>query len=63
MSDGELISQCVETLCEYGCDAVRTTIADLEQGRTVSGMDGMDEEQRRQVLAELKAIMAVYDRT
>ncbi len=62
MSDGERISLCVESLCEFGCDSVRSSIAALEQGQPVAGTEGMNDEQRRQVLAELKAIMAVYDR-
>lgn len=62
MSDGERISQCVEALCECGCDAVRETIVALEQGVPVAAVTSLDDKQRRLVLAELKAIMAVYDR-
>ncbi|GAB4300091.1 MAG: hypothetical protein Kow0096_19890 [Thiohalomonadaceae bacterium] len=62
MSDKDGISQCVETLCELGCDSVRRTIAALEADEPVAQVAGLDAEQRRRVLAELKAIMAVYDR-
>ena len=63
MPDSERIPQCIEAICECGCDVVRATIAAMEQGQRVAQVEGMDESQRRQVLAELKAIMAVYDRT
>lgn len=62
MSDNDGISQCVEALCQLGCDSVRTTIAALEAGHPVAQVEGLDAEQRQRVLAELKAIMAVYDR-
>jgi hypothetical protein len=63
MSDNDGTSQCIEALCQLGCDSVRNTIAALEQGQPVAQMEGLDAEQRRRVLAELKAIMAVYDRS
>lgn len=62
MSENNGIHQCVEALCELGCDSVRNTIAALEAGHPVAQVEGLDAEQRRHVLAELKAIMAVYDR-
>lgn len=62
MSDSSGIHQCVETLCQLGCDGVRRTIAALEAGQPVAQVEGLDAEQRQRVLAELKAIMAVYDR-
>ncbi|WP_127478450.1 hypothetical protein [Sulfurivermis fontis] len=62
MSDNDGTSQCIEALCQLGCDSVRNTIAALEAGQPVAQMDGLDAEQRRRVLTELKAIMAVYDR-
>lgn len=62
MSENDGITRCVESLCELGCDSVRRTIAALEAGESVMQVDGLDAEQRRRVLAELKAIMAVYDR-
>lgn len=57
----EKVNQCVEALCMTGCDAVRATIKTLEEGLTVAQTEGLDEEERRAVLNELKAIMAVYD--
>ena len=56
------VIQCVEALCECGCDAVRATISAMEAKLPVSHTVGMSEAQQQQVLDELKAIMAVYDR-
>jgi len=62
MSENEQVSHAVEVLCECGCDAVRQTIRAIEQGEQVAALDGLAEEQRGQVLAELRSVMAVYDR-
>lgn len=56
------IAQCVEQLCQCGCADVRITIALLEANQPVAQVEGLTAEERRQVLEELKAIMAVYDR-
>ncbi len=62
MNTTEQVSRCVEALCQCGCDAVRATITALEMGQPVAQVEGLSDEQRRQVLIELKSIMAVYDR-
>lgn len=54
--------QCVEALCQNGCEAVRATIAALEQGLPAVGTEGLTEAERAAVLRELKAVMAVYTR-
>ena len=61
MSDSDPISQCIEALCQCGCDAVRATIAAMETGQAVVQVAGLSDPQRQMVLAELKAIMAGYD--
>lgn len=63
MNENDGIQQCVEAVCQLGCDSVRRTIAALEAGQPVAQVAGLDAEQRRRVLAELKAVMAVYDRS
>ena len=63
MTDSDPISQCVEALCQCGCDAVRATITAMETGHEVAQTVGLSDQQRQKVLAELRAIMAVYDRT
>lgn len=59
--DNPQIAQCVEQLCQCGCSDVRNTIARLEAGQVVAEVKGLTAEERRLVLEELKAIMAVYD--
>ena len=53
--------QSIETICQGGCDAVRGVITALEQGREVNELSGLDSESQQQVLAELKAVMSIYD--
>jgi hypothetical protein len=55
------IAQCIEQLCQCGCSDVRNTIARLEANQAVAQVEGLSVQERRQVLEELKAIMAVYD--
>lgn len=62
MSDSDRSSQCIEALCHCGCDAVRATITALELGQHVAQVEGLSDVERGLVLAELKAIMAVYDK-
>ncbi|MGM0593578.1 MAG: hypothetical protein ACQETD_03485 [Pseudomonadota bacterium] len=57
----EQVSQCVENLCQCGCEAVRATISAIESGAAVPQVQTLSEEERRMVLNELKAVMAVYD--
>lgn len=56
-----MINECIEAMCRSGCAAVRATIQALEQGQDVAQVRGLPVEERRVVLEELKAIMAVYD--
>ena len=56
------IEDFVERLCLDGCQAVRSYITQLEQTETQSLFEGLNEEEKQQVLDELKAIMSVYDR-
>ncbi len=55
------VNQCVEALCQCGCDAVRATIKAVELGAEVPQMQTLNSEERELVLHELKAVMAVYD--
>ena len=55
------IHQCVETLCNNGCEAVRTTINDMEKGIEPEQAQELDRQEIETVLNELKAIMAIYD--
>ncbi len=57
----EQLSQCIEALCQCGCDAVRATITAMESGAVVPQVETLSESEQQMVLAELKAVMAVYD--
>lgn len=61
MRQSSKVQQCVEALCQNGCQAVRATIHALERDLPVAQTETMDDHERAAVLAELKAIMAVYD--
>ncbi len=57
----ENVTQCIEALCQCGCEAVRATIAAMEANLTVPQVTNLSHDERLLVLQELKAIMAVYD--
>ena len=61
MNHSEQINQCIEALCNTGCDTVRATIRTLEEGLPLPQTKGLNKEERRIVLEEIKAVMAVYD--
>jgi len=54
------IDQCIETLCQKGCQSVRQDIGLLEQGVILPELTVLDDLARLAVLKELRAIMAVY---
>ncbi len=56
------VNEIVENLCNEGCKAVRVYIEQLEHNDPIELLEGLDEEEKSQVLAELRSIMAVYDR-
>lgn len=51
----------IEHLCRQGCASVRRAITEFEHGQRPRGTETLSTEQCSSVLAELKAIMAVYD--
>ena len=59
--DTKQVNQCVDALCQCGCDAVRATIAAMEAGAEIPQLQTLGNEEREVVLDELKAVMAVYD--
>ncbi len=56
------VQSVVDSICGLGCDRVREIIQALEAGELVGEASGLVESQRLEVLAELKAIMSVYDK-
>jgi hypothetical protein len=59
--DTNQVNQCVDALCQCGCDAVRATIEAMEMGADVPQLQTLNHDEREVVLDELKAVMAVYD--
>jgi len=54
------IEECVEILCQHGCQAVNLYIRDLEQGYITPYTAHLTLPEQEQVLTELRTIMAVY---
>jgi len=56
------VNQCVESLCQCGCDAVRATITSMEMGLQSEQTRDLDQQEFKTVLEELRTIMSVYDK-
>jgi hypothetical protein len=56
------LQQVIDTLCNDGCKAVSSYILAIEAGEYPACMQSLTEAEQQKVLAELKSIMAVYDR-
>jgi len=54
------IDHCIEVLCNDGCRQVWHHIRRLESGDTLPETESLTDQERQAVLAELKAVMAVY---
>jgi hypothetical protein len=57
------VDECVEILCQKGCQSVREDIRRLEAGVVLPEVAMLDDLTRRKVLQELRSIMAVYGDT
>jgi hypothetical protein len=55
------IEECVETLCHQGCSMVYRRISALQQDEEFPEVADLSPAERRSVLAELVAIMDIYD--
>lgn len=63
MEKGETdIQQCVEQLCQQGCEQVYEYIDALRAGRQLPETGLLTPGDRQRVLEELLSIMAVYER-
>lgn len=54
------VEVCVESLCNQGCKAVWGHIAALERGDSIPETEGLGPREIREVLSELKTVMAAY---
>lgn len=55
------VDECIENLCQRGCDVVRKEIDAIELGQQPDYMDTLTDNEQIMVLEELKIIMSVYD--
>jgi hypothetical protein len=55
------IEECVEILCHQGCSMVYRRIRALQQGEEFPEVADLSRAERMSVLAELIAIMDIYD--
>ncbi|MCU7938718.1 MAG: hypothetical protein KZQ64_10300 [gamma proteobacterium symbiont of Bathyaustriella thionipta] len=58
--DHQKLTECLEILCQNGCDTVNATIEAMERNQAVSLTEDLTDDERTIVLQELKAIMSVY---
>ncbi|MDM8546211.1 hypothetical protein QUF61_06925 [Candidatus Venteria ishoeyi] len=67
MSEDKLIHDCLENslenICQQGCRQVSQVILQMEQGETLPETAMLSATQHQLLLVELKAIMAVYEKT
>jgi len=56
------LQQIIDALCNDGCKAVSRYIVEIERGDYPASMQLLTDAEKEIVLAELKSIMAVYDR-
>jgi hypothetical protein len=52
--------ECVEALCQDGCDMVNRYISLMRDDQLVPALQHLTDEERMRVLRELESIMAVY---
>ena len=57
----QIVQTTVESLCNEGCEAVRSYIREIENQQPVQQLTGLSAAEQLLVLKELRAIMAVYD--
>ena len=55
------VEECVETLCHQGCSMVYRRIGALQRHEEFAEVADLSPAERRSVLAELVAIMDIYD--
>lgn len=54
------VEVCVESICNKGCQSVRSDLEKLEQRKVLPELKGFSEDEIQRVLRELKSIMEVY---
>ena len=60
-SEPDKVELCLEALCLQGCSKVFAKIEILKKGQEIQETLSLSKTERKSVLKELEAIMAVYD--
>ena len=56
------VAKAIEEICAQGCIRVNEIIIELENGQGIEYTQELTDEETFSLIAELKAIMAVYDK-
>lgn len=56
------VAKAIEEICAHGCIRVNEIIIELENGQGIEYTQELTDEETFTLLAELKTIMAVYDK-
>ncbi len=54
------IDQCVEAICQKGCQATREDLARMKRGDIIMEISHLSKAEQKEVEREIAAIMAVY---
>ncbi len=62
MPHSQSLESCIELFCRKGCRALLRDIRAMEQGEILPEAEHLDVHARAELLVELRAIMAVYEK-
>jgi len=54
------VDECVEAICQKGCEATRDDLARMENGEIITEISHLSKEEQTEVQREIATIMAVY---
>ncbi|MCW8923649.1 MAG: hypothetical protein OQK69_08485 [Gammaproteobacteria bacterium] len=60
--NNEKLRPIIEHICAAGCERVNEVIEILEHQQCIEETRGLDKQENKLILQELKAVMAVYDK-
>lgn len=61
MTHPKEVIDCIEAICQLGCNTVRKKIVALENQQQIDEIVLLQAKDREAVLQELKCIMSIYD--
>ncbi|RTZ58099.1 MAG: hypothetical protein DSZ32_01390 [Gammaproteobacteria bacterium] len=54
------VDECVEAICQKGCQATRNDLTRMENGEIIMEISHLSKKEQTEVQREIAAIMAVY---